>query len=124
MDKERVVCFIKAVLEILVLSLVKDHQQLWILMIVVILGQDMIKFFMSEDGHLLKGENVAETADDDPSINWVNDIISTMWTACLSEFLTVEGVTKLLEEGAKVCDEKEHHSFADLLKKIALSTLK
>ena len=111
MEKERLICFIRAAFEIVILSLVKDHQYFWILMVVVLLGQvrEIIKFFKLDDGHLPVEYHEDEADTDDTSLNWINTIISTMWTACLSEFLTVEGVAKLLEEGANVCQEKHRH---------------
>ena len=125
MEKERVNCFIRAAFEIVILSLVKDHQYFWIVMVVVLLGQvrEIIKFFKLDDGDLPVEYHQDEADTDDPSLNWINDIISTLWTACLSEFLTVEGVTKLLEEGAKVCEEKHHPSYADFLRKIEVEEI-
>ena len=125
MDKERVNCFIRAALEIVILSLVKDHQYFWILIVLVLLGQarEIIKFFKFDDEHLPVEYTLDEDQTEDPSLSWMNDIISTLWTTCLSEFLTVDGVTHLLEEGAILCDEKSHPFYADFLRKIQVTEM-
>ena len=123
MDKERAHYLIKSVLEFAILSLVKQFSEQFflVLMVLVILehGREMMKFFKLD----LDEDYNVPMAETDSSINWINKIISTMWTACVSEFLTVEGVTNLLEKGAKICEEKHHPSYADLLRKIEVEEI-
>ena len=121
MDKERAIFLIKSVLEFALLSVVKQfsEQFFWALLMVVIICQarEIMKIFK------LEVDEKMPMAETDPSINWINDIISVLWTSCLSEFLTVAAVTNLLEKGAKVCDDNRHHFYADLLRKIEVEEM-
>ena len=121
MEQERAIFLIKSVSEFAILSLVRhfSEQFFWVLLVLVIIGhgREVMKFFKLD---VDKKVSIAET---DPSLNWINDIISTIWTLCLSEFLTVEAVTNLLEKGAKVCEEKQHPSYADLLRQIEVEEM-
>ena len=134
--KERTCCFLKLILEFAFLHLLRDCSQLfWVLVSLVCWdhGSSIVDFFRNvedddddrQSDYLfpalsqMEGEDYEAT---DPSVDWINKIIAKIWKSCLSEFVTKEHVSEMIEDIARDCEE-EHPSHAKLLRRIEVEEL-
>ena len=111
MDKKRALTFLRLVGEFSILCLMKHFPHIFwlpLLLVCLLYGRNVLEFFpldgdvgddeiMFPAGHL--ESQACEGPSHDPSVSWMNAIISKLWRSCLCPLMSVERVSEMLELG-------------------------